>query len=71
MWIGHAKRSIGGSRMTPCPQSEKDLPCLWAPHQSGQRVYLACLMCGRPKPAEPCYFVEQGEKDREAISGAN
>lgn len=55
------------SEMTPCPQSPKGLPCLYGPHKSGQRVYLACLTCGRPKPAEPCFFVEQGKEDREAM----
>lgn len=33
--------------MTPCPQSPKGLPCLFGPHKTGQRVYLACLTCGR------------------------
>jgi len=53
---------------TPCPQSPKGLPCLFAPHRVGneQRTLLACLTCGRPKP-EPCYFVEQGKADREAM----
>lgn len=54
---------------TPCPQSPKGLPCLFAPHRVGneQRTLLACLTCGRAKPAEPCYFVEQGKADREAM----
>ena len=59
--------------MTPCPQSPKGLPCLWAPHQVGNspKQYLACLTCGRAKPVEPCYFTEQGDKDREALRGTN
>ena len=38
--------------MTPCPQSPKGLPCLFAPHKTGELVYLACLTCGGAKPVE-------------------
>lgn len=39
---------------TPCPQSPKGLPCLFAPHRVGneQRTLLACLTCGRAKQEE-------------------
>ncbi len=57
--------------MTPCPQSPKGLPCLFGPHKTGERVYLACLTCGGAKPVEPCYFTEHGDKDREALRGTN
>ena len=54
--------------MTPCPQSPKGLPCLFGPHKTGERVYLACLTCGRAKPLEPCYFDVRGEADRARIA---
>ncbi len=57
--------------MTPCPQSPKGRPCLYAPHKTGERVYLACLTCGGAEPVEPCYFTEHGDKDREALRGTN
>jgi hypothetical protein len=51
--------------MTPCPQSPKGLPCLYAPHQSGQRVYLACLTCGGAKPVEQVEFSTTADDELE------
>ncbi len=46
-------------------------PCklhLFALCQTGQRKYVACLLCGALKPAEPCYFSEAGERARALLT---
>lgn len=33
------------------------------------RQYLACLLCLKPKPPEPCYFEAMGTRDRLRLEG--
>lgn len=55
-----------------CPQSPDRKPCLFAPHRMGtsQRLVVVCMLCGAPKPAEPCYFAEQGDAARRLMEEA-